>query len=174
MIQCVYTFYYTLPFLPFIYLGKEKSFLTQCVGVSCILSCTTREAPLFCFRNNYFKYRDGRVFLSSFLFLKQFILYPRCHISTPPPPRETTLLQFLFWHNFSFFYHICVHPTQYLEVFCRFKTWIRRTAHTTHISVCNWPLFLLFLGSLISSQGSFAAFVSSPGRQFMEWLWQFL
>ena len=101
MIQCVYTFYYTLPFLPFIYLGKEKSFLTQCVGVSCILSCTTREVPLFCFRNNYFKYRDGRVFLSSFLFLKQFILYPRCHISTPPPPPGKPL-SYSFYSDITF------------------------------------------------------------------------
>ena len=140
--------------------------------VSCILSCTTREVPFFCFRNNYFKYRDGRVFLFSFFFFKA--IYFISQMSYFSHPRETTLLQLLVWHNFSFFYYICVHPTQDLGIFCRFKNWIHRTAHITHISFCNWSLFLPFLGSLISSQGSFYAFVSTPGRQFMERLWQFL
>ena len=114
----------------------------------------------------------GEFFCFLFFFFKA--IYFISQMSYFSHPRETTLLQLLVWHNFSFFYYICVHPTQDLGIFCRFKNWIHRTAHITHISFCNWSLFLPFLGSLISSQGSFYAFVSTPGRQFMERLWQFL
>ena len=140
----LHTLLYVTIFTMYLFRERKKT-LTQCGGVvSCILSCTTREVPFFCFRNNFFKYRDGRVFLFSFLFFKA--IYFISQMSYFSRPRETTLLQLLVWHNFSFFYYICVHPAEDLGIFCRFKNWIHRTAHTTQISFCNWSLFLPFFG----------------------------